>query len=70
MFIQESDQPVEDGRVDARKPYHKPELEILGDLRSLTLGGSPGTGDSGGSTVYKFPGGMPQPGGWPLLEDF
>ena len=29
-----------------RKPYHKPRLEELGDLRSLTLGGSPGGGDS------------------------
>jgi hypothetical protein len=23
-----------------RKPYHAPKLEILGDLRTLTLGGS------------------------------
>ncbi len=32
-----------------RKPYHKPQLEELGDLRTLTLGGSPGAGDSGGA---------------------
>ena len=30
-----------------QKVYHKPYLEKLGDLRTLTLGGSPGTGDSG-----------------------
>jgi hypothetical protein len=35
-----------------RKPYRKPQLGSLGDLRSLTLGGSPGTGESGGFT-YK-----------------
>lgn len=29
-----------------RRPYHTPRLERLGDLRSLTLGGSPGAGDS------------------------
>jgi hypothetical protein len=31
-----------------KKPYEKPGLEILGDLRSVTLGGSPGYGESGG----------------------
>lgn len=30
-----------------RRPYRTPRLERLGDLRSLTLGGSPGAGDSG-----------------------
>jgi hypothetical protein len=29
-----------------RKPYRKPQLGKLGDLRTLTLGGSPGVGDS------------------------
>lgn len=35
--------------VDAvpRRPYVSPRLVDLGDLRSLTLGGSPGAGDSG-----------------------
>ncbi len=33
-----------------RKPYSKPQLKALGDLHSLTLGGSPGTGESGGTT--------------------
>lgn len=30
-----------------RRPYVSPRLVELGDLRSLTLGGSPGAGDSG-----------------------
>lgn len=29
-----------------RKLYRRPKLEELGDLRTLTLGGSPGIGDS------------------------
>lgn len=43
-----------------RKPYRKPGLESLGDLRSLTLGGSPGAGDSGG-VPRKVSAGLPQP---------
>jgi hypothetical protein len=31
-----------------RKPYATPNLEALGDIRDLTLGGSKGAGDSGG----------------------
>ena len=30
-----------------RRPYTSPRLAVLGDLRSLTLGGSPGANDSG-----------------------
>jgi hypothetical protein len=33
--------------VEPRRPYASPRLVVLGDLRSLTLGGSPGAGDSG-----------------------
>ena len=46
-----------------RKHYSKPVLERLGDLRTLTLGGSPGIGDSSidpqkpyaGDTIPTFP---------------
>ncbi|HMB22232.1 MAG TPA: lasso RiPP family leader peptide-containing protein [Anaerolineales bacterium] len=31
-----------------RRPYEKPRLEMLGDLRSLTLGGSIGIDDPSG----------------------
>jgi len=30
-----------------RRPYTKPRLEVYGNVRDLTHGGSPGTGDSG-----------------------
>ena len=40
-----------------RKPYQKPILEDLGSLLDLTLGGSPGVGDSGTSLSEKPPGG-------------
>jgi hypothetical protein len=30
-----------------RKAYEKPKLEVLGDVRAITMGGSPGTGESG-----------------------
>jgi hypothetical protein len=32
--------------VSLRKPYSKPKLDLLGDLRNLTLGGSIGVLDS------------------------
>lgn len=32
----------------SRRPYTSPRLSELGDLRTLTLGGSPGAFDSGG----------------------
>ncbi len=42
-------------KVDRKslKPYVKPLLEPLGDLRSLTLGGSPGGGESGNINTRK-----------------
>jgi hypothetical protein len=30
-----------------RHPYSRPRLEYYGDIRKLTVGGSPGVGDSG-----------------------
>ena len=37
---------MEEKKKEERKPYRKPLLETLGDLRTLTLGGTPGFGDS------------------------
>lgn|GEM_PF-2205450 len=31
-----------------KRPYAAPVLQSFGDVRSLTLGGTPGTGDSAG----------------------
>lgn len=40
-----------------RRVYHPPVLFRYGDVRGLTLGGSPGTGDSGGPNQSLFQGG-------------
>ena len=45
--VEKTDQP--------RKPYFKPLVEELGDLRTLTLGGSPGASDSGTSFTTNWP---------------
>ncbi len=39
--------------IDTRADYVAPELRVLGDVRDLTLGASPGTGDSGSSGTFK-----------------
>lgn len=38
-----------------RRPYRAPALVFFGDLRDLTLGGSPGVGDSGGGVLIQNP---------------
>lgn len=40
---------------DHRADYVVPVLRELGDVRDLTLGSSPGTGDSGGSGTFRTP---------------
>ena len=40
-------------RGNLRKVYHQPQIIILGDLRTLTLGGTIGTGDSGCEDLEK-----------------
>jgi hypothetical protein len=47
-------QRIEGGRLEARfakadhprRPYRTPALQALGDVRDVTLGGSPGMGDT------------------------
>ncbi len=36
-----------------KKDYIKPQLTPLGDIRDVTMGGSPGTGDSGNAFVER-----------------
>lgn len=36
-----------------KKIYKKPELISLGDIRDVTMGGSPGFGDSGSGSPEK-----------------
>lgn len=42
-------------KEQVRKPYQKPRLEELGDLRAITLGGSPGFGDFSGDINFLPP---------------
>jgi hypothetical protein len=62
-------QPYLGQEANSRKQYRKPQLNELGDLRTLTLGGSPGGGDSGSIGMRRPPGSLPQPDGFPLLPD-
>ena len=39
----------------ARREYRRPHLEVLGDVRDLTLGTSPGAGDSSGNATLHTP---------------
>ncbi len=36
-----------------KKPYRSPELVACGDVRDVTMGGSPGVGDSGNGALEK-----------------
>lgn len=40
--------------VAVREAYEAPTLILLGDVRDLTLGGSPGSGDSGSPGAERF----------------
>ena len=35
----------------SRRPYRTPQLTVFGNLRGITLGGSPGNSDSGDMTM-------------------
>ena len=37
----------------AKRPYEAPRLAVFGDLRTLTLGPSPGIGESGNPALFK-----------------
>ena len=51
----EPDHALVGGDIQPRRRYRKPSLEKLGELRTLTLGGSPGVGDSGAGAFTEFP---------------
>ena len=51
-ILREKEQPSAKASTNkVRNVYQKPRLEELGDLRTLTLGGSPGFGDSAGGIM-------------------
>lgn len=70
--------PIPISVVVKRKSYSKPKLIALGDLRTLTLGGSPSSGDSGGAQPglpfkpihqnLPNPGGFVKPGDPPYFQ--
>ena len=67
----QSDRMLVGGKMKPRRRYRKPSLEKLGELRTLTLGGSPGVGDSGAGFATEFPpadmpGYFPPPGSDPF----
>jgi len=41
---------------ERQRVYVAPKLAFLGDVRTITLGGSPGSGDSGAPTSQNTPG--------------
>jgi hypothetical protein len=36
-----------------KRPYERPQLVVFGDLRTFTLGPSPGIGESGNPALFK-----------------
>ncbi len=67
MFTHDTVGPSTSAQEKRRKSYQKPKLEALGDLRSLTLGGSPGGTTDSGPANYYLPGEphLPQPEHFP-----
>lgn len=41
-------------KIIKKRAYNKPVLKPLGDIRDVTMGGSPGFGDSGGAAQQPF----------------
>ncbi|MCH9649839.1 MAG: lasso RiPP family leader peptide-containing protein [Deltaproteobacteria bacterium] len=39
--------------VVQKRPYSPPVLEVFGDIRDVTLGPSPGVGESGAPSMFK-----------------
>lgn len=53
MKKQQHKQPNNCNDKKLKKNYIKPQLTPLGDIRDVTMGGSPGTGDSGNAFIEK-----------------
>ena len=69
--IQSQNQQALSRDVDRpRKPYRKPKLEVLGDLRSMTLGASPAGVKDSGVGLYEKVAKAPIPGFPPLPDGF
>ena len=53
--INSPDSDHEKDTPESGRPYTKPELVDYGPIRNVTLGGSPGFGDSGPDSGTRFP---------------
>ena len=53
MKEKQINQAKTEGNKADRRPYQKPQLTPLGDIRDVTMGGSPGFGDSGAGAPEK-----------------
>jgi hypothetical protein len=47
------DEQIPEDPPAKRRPYEAPRLEIFGDVRDLTLGNSPGVGESTANGIRK-----------------
>lgn len=47
LHAQQAQRTSGPGEGPGRQPYRTPQLTVYGNLRGITLGGSPGAGDSG-----------------------
>jgi hypothetical protein len=53
-FEQRMTPPQDAPASAARKPYATPKLTRYGDVRDVTLGPSPGTGESGSPLTFRI----------------
>lgn len=43
-----------DPPVPAKRPYSPPRLAVFGDVRDVTMGVSPGVGESGNPVIFRI----------------
>ena len=55
-MMKENNKQTNQIKQQLKKSYKKPELQSLGDIRDVTMGGSSGIGDSGNPGAEKVPG--------------
>lgn len=55
MDGKQPDSPPAGAETARRRRWERPRLTAYGDLRELTMGGTPGSGESGGGGTMFFP---------------
>lgn len=46
--------PLTEAIHEPKKPYTPPQLAVFGDVRDVTMGVSPGVGESGNPVVFRI----------------